>query len=125
MRYAREIRLRRVKCLRAWEEAGEAGGHIGPPLRECRNNAVGAALRGGTCGHGRKPGEHHLIRLTAFGTFPSRGRQHLIRRAALGTFPSRGRQHLIRPCGPPSPQGEGFGGSSFLYGSLLFIYRLI
>ena len=37
--------------------------------------------------------------------------EHLIRLAALGTFPSRGRQHLIRPCGPPSPQGEGFGGS--------------
>ena len=48
-----------------------------------RNTFVGATLAVARVGHGRKPGEH-LIRLTAFGTFPSRGRQHLIRLASSG-----------------------------------------
>ena len=41
--------------------------------RITRNTAVGATLAVALVGRGRKPGEH-LIRLTAFGTFPSRGR---------------------------------------------------
>ena len=83
-------------------------------------------------GHGRKTGKH-LIRLTAFGTFPSRER---LRQAGGETPPLRTNEkkcvgagspgpcwtwsedggapphppRLIRPCGPPSPQGEGFGG---------------
>ena len=84
-------------------------------------------------GHGRKTGKH-LIRLTAFGTFPSRGR---LRQAGGETPPLRTNEkkcvgagspgpcwtwsedggapphppRLIRPCGPPSPQGEGSGGN--------------
>ena len=98
-----------------------------------RNTFVGATLAVARVGHGRKPGEH-LIRLTAFGTFPSRGR---LRQAGGETPPLRTNEkkcvgagspgpcwtwsedggapphppRLIRPCGPPSPQGEGFSGS--------------
>ena len=65
-----------------WEEAGRSGRPQGSPLQTSRNKAAGAALRGGPCWTRSEDG---------------------------GAPPHPPR--LIRPCGPPSPQGEGFGGS--------------